>query len=362
VVASFHAIGTPAAKVVEAVERAVSLAEKIGDLAEQVRLLNYRRVAINRRDVRAGSAVAQKMLELAKREGSAGSLAIAYHATSLERYFFGDLAGVEEQFALFTGLPNAGTSSVQRVTCATAAICAGIMGRIALARDRLSQAEAIAIASKDPFSLLEIAWFTAFFHSECIRDPERVIAAALKCEAISSSSQVRVPVDLDPFKAWALARLGRSDESLALIRDSSVDKSRSLASGFTNDRILVAEVQASAGMHEAAMDSIKRALASQIHNEVYTSEIISVRGDIFVRLGQPDKAEADFREAIARLQKLGAKMLELRATTSLARLLRDTNRRDEARMMLSEIYNWFTEGFDTADLKHAKALLDELSS
>jgi predicted ATPase len=54
--------------------------------------------------------------------------------------------------------------------------------------------------------------------------------------------------------------------------------------------------------------------------------------------------------------------LELRATTSLARLLRDTNRRHETRGMLTDIYGWFTEGFDTADLKDAKALLNELES
>ena len=53
--------------------------------------------------------------------------------------------------------------------------------------------------------------------------------------------------------------------------------------------------------------------------------------------------------------------MELRATTSLARLLAKQGRRDEARAMLAEIYNWFTEGFDTADLKDAKALLDELN-
>jgi predicted ATPase len=58
---------------------------------------------------------------------------------------------------------------------------------------------------------------------------------------------------------------------------------------------------------------------------------------------------------------MGAKALELRAAMSLARLLRDTGQRDEARTMLAEIYSWFTEGFDTADLKEAKALLDELS-
>jgi predicted ATPase len=55
-----------------------------------------------------------------------------------------------------------------------------------------------------------------------------------------------------------------------------------------------------------------------------------------------------------------AKAFELRATLSLARLLRDTGRREEARTMLADIYNWFTEGFDTADLLDAKALLEEL--
>jgi predicted ATPase len=58
---------------------------------------------------------------------------------------------------------------------------------------------------------------------------------------------------------------------------------------------------------------------------------------------------------------MGAKAYELRATMSLTRLLASEDRRDEARTMLAEIYNWFTEGFDTADLKEAKALLDELS-
>ena len=60
-------------------------------------------------------------------------------------------------------------------------------------------------------------------------------------------------------------------------------------------------------------------------------------------------------------RKQSARSFELRATMSLARLLRDPSRRDEAGAMLAEIYNWFTEGFDTADLKDAKALLDQLT-
>lgn len=80
-----------------------------------------------------------------------------------------------------------------------------------------------------------------------------------------------------------------------------------------------------------------------------------------LKRGQTELGEADFREAIALAQKMGAKAWELRATMSLARMLASNGRREKAQDMLREIYNWFTEGFDTADLKEAKALLDELS-
>ena len=74
------------------------------------------------------------------------------------------------------------------------------------------------------------------------------------------------------------------------------------------------------------------------------------------------EAEICFRKAIEIARGQSAKWWELRATVILARLLRDTGRRDEARATLADIYNWFTEGFDTADLKDAKGLLDELST
>ena len=71
------------------------------------------------------------------------------------------------------------------------------------------------------------------------------------------------------------------------------------------------------------------------------------------------ESERCFRTAIEVARRPG-KVLELRATRTLARLLRATDRPDETLTILAEIYNWFTEGFDTADLKDAKALLDEL--
>ncbi len=71
-------------------------------------------------------------------------------------------------------------------------------------------------------------------------------------------------------------------------------------------------------------------------------------------------AEEHFHRALAAAGEQGAKAFELRAATSLARLWRDQGKRDEARNLLAPVYGWFTEGFDTPDLKEAKALLDEL--
>jgi predicted ATPase len=75
----------------------------------------------------------------------------------------------------------------------------------------------------------------------------------------------------------------------------------------------------------------------------------------------PAEAEACFRQAIETAHRQEAKMLELRAVMSLARLWQQQGKKNEAHQMLAEIYGWFTEGFDTADLQKAKALLAELA-
>ncbi len=89
-----------------------------------------------------------------------------------------------------------------------------------------------------------------------------------------------------------------------------------------------------------------------------------VKGELLLAQNPSHGAEAElcFRTAIEIARRQSARSMELRATTSLARLLRDTGRRDEARAMLADIYAWFTEGFDTADLKDAKSLLEELNA
>jgi tetratricopeptide (TPR) repeat protein len=114
-------------------------------------------------------------------------------------------------------------------------------------------------------------------------------------------------------------------------------------------------------VHEA-LETFEQALQLNPEEIWYRPEIFRLRGELRAKQGRPELAETDFREAITLAQKMGAKAWELRASMGLARLLRDTGRRNEARTMLGETYGWFTEGFDTADLKEARALLDELST
>jgi predicted ATPase len=90
------------------------------------------------------------------------------------------------------------------------------------------------------------------------------------------------------------------------------------------------------------------------------AELHRLRGELLNATGDPTAAEESYHRALAVAQRQSAKAFDLRASTSLARLWRDQGKRTEARDLLAQIYGWFTEGFDTPDLKEAKALLDEL--
>ena len=97
--------------------------------------------------------------------------------------------------------------------------------------------------------------------------------------------------------------------------------------------------------------------------DVWTSELLRLRGTCLVSLSSKNVAEAEaaFRHAFEVAKRQNARSLELRAATSLARLWQSQGETAEAREVLAPVYDWFTEGFDTADLKDAKTLLDQLS-
>jgi len=126
------------------------------------------------------------------------------------------------------------------------------------------------------------------------------------------------------------------------------------------------EALAAADQHEArAFEAESHRLQGELllrrQAERTGAEQTSLRGASGIDQSNAHEARRCFERAIEIARNQKAKSFELRATTSLARLLVKQGRREEAHRMLGEIYNWFTEGFDTADLKDAKELLDELN-
>jgi predicted ATPase len=105
------------------------------------------------------------------------------------------------------------------------------------------------------------------------------------------------------------------------------------------------------------------AAAAGTGNAAALAELRRLRGAVLQSLGaaNDDGAESALTQAVAEARRQGSRFYQLRAATSLARLWRDQGRAAEARDLLTPIHGWFTEGFDTLDLKEAKALLDELA-
>jgi len=168
-------------------------------------------------------------------------------------------------------------------------------------------------------------------------------------------------------RGWALAKQGRKEEGIAQIRQGLAATQASggeLWQGRTF--ALLAEACGEAGRPEEALAALGEAFdrESRMGRAVSGPDLYRLKGELLLMQNDSNVEEAEtcFRRAIEIARKQSAKSWELRATMSLARLLEGHGRRDEARTMLAEIYGWFTEGFDTADLIDAKALLTELSA
>jgi predicted ATPase len=164
---------------------------------------------------------------------------------------------------------------------------------------------------------------------------------------------------------WVLSAQGHSADGITRIREGLSVLAR------TGDRLfspyflaMLAGALGDAGRGEEGMSALAEAIDSYRKSGVpfWDSELQRLKGELHFANDQSDAAaaEACFIRAIETAQAQCAKSLELRAATSLARLWRDGGRRGEARDLLAPVYGWFTEGFDTADIKEAKALLERV--
>ena len=168
------------------------------------------------------------------------------------------------------------------------------------------------------------------------------------------------------LRGWAMAQQGCSEEGIAHLREGLAAFSATEALLRPYFLCLLAEAWTETGRLDDGLNALTEALAVADEHDLrfYEAETHRLKGELLSKQDDSNAAEAQgcFERAIEIARTQSAKSLELRATMSLARLLRNTARRDEARAMLAEIYGWFTEGGNTPALSDAKALLDELTS
>ena len=167
------------------------------------------------------------------------------------------------------------------------------------------------------------------------------------------------------YRGWLRAKKGDVAEGILLLRGGSADYSATGAKSWMPHYIsLLAAAYEITGQIEEAVTLLDDALQffEKMGDRWFAAELNRHKGQLLLRQGHSVAAEELYRKALSIAQEQEAKLWELRAAASLARLRRDQGRPAEARDLLAPVYGWFTEGFDTPDLKEAKALLIELRS
>jgi predicted ATPase len=168
------------------------------------------------------------------------------------------------------------------------------------------------------------------------------------------------------LRGWALAHQGQVKEGIEQITQGL---RAHRGTGAVAQRLyflaLLAEAYDIMGQPEEGLTVLTEALTltETTGERWHEPELRRLKGELLLQQSSDNQAEAEtcFHHAITIARSQQAKSLELRAATSLARLWQQQGKRQEAHDLLAPVYNWFTEGFDTADLKDAKVLLDELA-
>jgi predicted ATPase len=233
----------------------------------------------------------------------------------------------------------------------------------ALGRSR----EALAAAEKlsHAYVLAVTRMFCGYFCADC-RNIQAVLGHAEAGIALSAEYGFSTLLpQLMVQEGWAWVHLGSVERGFEQISRGIAIQPSAMGTASHLFRRLLVEVCLPARRAENGLRAISQGFRDLEGDkrQVDKAELYRLKGELLLLQNASGAAEAEscFREAIEIAQRQRAKSWELRATMSLARLLASQGHRDEARTMLAEIYNWFTEGFDTADLKDAKALLEALS-
>jgi predicted ATPase len=321
-----------------------------------------------------GLPVAEQTFGLAERFGDPHFLIQPHFVMGQFTYYLGNLAAARRHFekGLALYVPERGRTEAARYGYNFYTACHSWLGIVLRFQGFPDEAlrhaeEAIAAARADAHPLSE-AWAlgsAAQVHQSrgdvmlCLEWAEAGLALATEQVLPFYVASAMV------LGGWAVIRRGQPEEGLARLR-AGIDAYRPTGRKVSEPRCLalLAETYLATGRIEEALSAVREALADVEETEArcYDAELNRLEGELRLASKEPDEkgAEASFRKALVIVRGQGARSVELKAATSLARLLACQGKHGEPRELLVPIYDWFTEGFGTADLKEAQALLGAL--
>jgi class 3 adenylate cyclase/tetratricopeptide (TPR) repeat protein len=365
-------IGAPAA--VAAYSRARDLCMQLGNDQQLFYVLDGLRWAcMFRSEMKVARALAEEQLALAKRSDDPTKLVVTIAALGEVALWMGDFVAARAYFEQLVAMSAKGEAGhrltgrnreVQAIGLSLFELALVTMGFSDQAASRHEQT--LAWVSGLPkgyvtYVSLHIAGMVA--HRR--RSPSAALELSQRAidEATEQGLAFSVAVSM-LINGWARSYQGNDEgvleemrRAIELAESAETVSPNWLLLPLTEECMRLGRTEECAALIEKMFERVRTG------QHMEEAEIFRVKGEMLLKQGDSHAAEGEqcLRQAIEVARNQAAKLLELRATTSLAQLLRDTNRRDEARTMLSEIYNWFTEGFATADLKDAKAMLEELA-
>jgi predicted ATPase len=365
--------GVAAPETGQAYARARELWERLGSPSEFLQVpYGQSRYHMYRGELDLAQRLDEDLLRLSRQRNDSGGLVLGYHSSGRNLMFAGRFARsqshLEEMLALSN--PISHCSLVHQVGIhphvtsqaflAIALCCLGFPDQalawssaaIAEVR-RLVHPPTLAMCLNLGTTLLSLSGDEAALDERA----DQLVAVATEQGFAHWRAQGAI------YRGWVRVTNGDVTEGMSLLRSGSVAYRATGAEAFMPHYIaLLSRACAIAGQVEEALNLLDEALqiAESTGERWFAAELNRHKGQLLLHQGHTDAAEELYSKALSIAAEQEAKLWELRAAVSLARLRRDQGQRTEARDLLAPVYDWFTEGFGTSDLKGAKSLLDEL--
>jgi class 3 adenylate cyclase/predicted ATPase len=368
--------GVAAPEVEHAYTQAYALCQQMGETPELAPiLLGLWRFYAVRPQLHTAREIGETLLRLAQRTSDPALAVIAHYALGVTWFCYGALPAarqhLEEAIARYTPdqrrAPAFRTGQDPGVACRThASRTLWLLGYPEQALARVHEALVLAHELSHPFS---VAWARCFaaLVSQLRRDVLAVHEQAEAAVVLATEQGFTQWVAMGTIsRGWGLAMQGQGEAGIAQVRQGiAAYRATGATLHVPYYCTVLAEVCAHLGDPEDGLQALAEAhtLVEQHEERFWEAEIYRLRGVLLLRQpGTPQaEAEAWLQHALDVARRQEAKALELRAAMSLSRLWQQQGKRQEAHDLLAEVYDWFTEGFDTADLQEAKALLQELT-